>query len=351
MATMTEIRQDGVMDPGPRGKTQLHGVSFEELVSTMYVVCVGRGAADRQGLREQGYSDTEIDVSTTELVARGFLVQTDDVDTWGVVPPRESFPPYLETVERRIALTRAALPELDNQWRRAVGRGTLAALPDLDLLSSVPEVMERIVEMHRSARERLWWALDPSVVTRELLVKVIEDETLLAIAEGVDVRLVLDTAVLAEPWALDLMDRASSSGYAVRVGNGIPLGVVVCDDDSVLVDISAHDPDGYGSLALRRAPARQAVIRLFDAIWTLSTPFGPTGKVLEATGEEPVAPLDDRDTRVLALLSIGASDKVIARQIGASVRTVERRIRYLMDHLGAGTRFQAGVQAARRGWV
>ncbi|WP_192498673.1 helix-turn-helix transcriptional regulator [Ornithinimicrobium pratense] len=339
------------MNHDPRGDADLHGVAFEEFVSRMCVACIRLGTADRGRLRERGYSDAEIDLGTAELLARGFLAHSDEEDTWAVVPPRESFPQYLEIMEHRTALARASIPELDNQWRRAVGRGTRATLPDLDLLSSVPEVIERIEAMHRSARQRLWWALDASVVTRELLVRVAADERLLALADGVDVRLVLDTSVLNEPWALDRLERADAQGYSARVGNGVPFGVLVCDDESVLVDISAYDPDGYGSLALRRRPARQAVIRLFEAIWSLSTPFGPTSQVLEATGEEPVAPLDDRDTKVLALLSIGASDKVIARQIGSSVRTVERRIRYLTDHLGAATRFQAGVQAVRRGWV
>lgn len=61
--------------------------------------------------------------------------------------------------------------------------------------------------------------------------------------------------------------------------------------------------------------------------------------------------LDVRDTRILALLSDGRSDSTIARASGISLRTVERRVRSLMDRLGAKTRFQAGVQAARRGWI
>jgi len=58
-----------------------------------------------------------------------------------------------------------------------------------------------------------------------------------------------------------------------------------------------------------------------------------------------------RDQMILALLAAGAPDATIARQAGVSQRTVERRVRALMDQLGAGTRFQAGVQAARRGMI
>jgi Response regulator containing a CheY-like receiver domain and an HTH DNA-binding domain len=61
--------------------------------------------------------------------------------------------------------------------------------------------------------------------------------------------------------------------------------------------------------------------------------------------------LDRRDAHILTLLSDGRSDATIARQSGVSLRTVERRVHALMDRLGAKTRFQAGAQAARRGWI
>ncbi len=61
--------------------------------------------------------------------------------------------------------------------------------------------------------------------------------------------------------------------------------------------------------------------------------------------------LDRRDAHILTLLSDGRSDATIARQSGVSLRTVERRVHALMDKLGAKTRFQAGAQAARRGWI
>ena len=70
----------------------------------------------------------------------------------------------------------------------------------------------------------------------------------------------------------------------------------------------------------------------------------------EIAAEQEIA-LDRRDVDLLSLLSAGRSDSTIARLSGISLRTVERRVRSLMDRLGAKTRFQAGVQAARRGWI
>ena len=63
----------------------------------------------------------------------------------------------------------------------------------------------------------------------------------------------------------------------------------------------------------------------------------------------PLDVLSTRDQQLLALLAAGLTDQAIARKLGVALRTVERRVRRLMDGLGARTRFQAGLQAAARG--
>jgi DNA-binding CsgD family transcriptional regulator len=65
----------------------------------------------------------------------------------------------------------------------------------------------------------------------------------------------------------------------------------------------------------------------------------------------------DREPRLdlrrflLEQLAAGAHDEQIARKLGISLRTVRRRVAALMSELGADSRFQAGVEAARRGWI
>jgi DNA-binding NarL/FixJ family response regulator len=71
----------------------------------------------------------------------------------------------------------------------------------------------------------------------------------------------------------------------------------------------------------------------------------------------PVAELDRGaarpDLRRLLLLQLadGAKDEQIARTLGLSLRTVRRRIADLLIELGVDSRFQAGVEAVRRGWL
>ncbi|HEX6875106.1 MAG TPA: helix-turn-helix domain-containing protein, partial [Nocardioidaceae bacterium] len=68
---------------------------------------------------------------------------------------------------------------------------------------------------------------------------------------------------------------------------------------------------------------------------------------MEQGGEDP----DGQRRLLLHQLTRGAKDEQIARTLGVSLRTVRRRIAELMDELGADSRFQAGAEAVRRGWL
>jgi DNA-binding NarL/FixJ family response regulator len=48
------------------------------------------------------------------------------------------------------------------------------------------------------------------------------------------------------------------------------------------------------------------------------------------------------------MLAAGLKDDAVARQLGVSKRTLDRRVQELMRNLGAWTRFQAGWLAALR---
>lgn len=54
---------------------------------------------------------------------------------------------------------------------------------------------------------------------------------------------------------------------------------------------------------------------------------------------------------LLGVLSAGLTDDRAAERLHVSKRTFARRVADMMHLLNANTRFQAGVQAARRGWV
>lgn len=351
MLPLAVIRHTGPMDRWSSGR-ELRGEVYEEFVTGVFRRAVRLGRPTREALRDEGLDDADIDEGTAELVARGFLTTTDAPDVWEVVPPRQAVARYAEGAEYRMRVARAASGELEAAWRQAMGRAVTQAAPGLDLLNGIPDIVGRVLAMHLNARERMWLALDGSPAGRELLDRAAVDPAVLGVEAGVVHRLLLDTSLLAVPESGVVMAQVAAAGGSVRLANGLPFGVGVCDGTTALVDISSYDEDGVGSFETRQSPPVTAIAALVERMWLLAAPYEP---MVEAARRRELggssAPLDERDRSILALLATGASDQVIARRAEVSVRTVERRVRYLMEHLGAATRFQAGAQAVRRGWV
>jgi ATP/maltotriose-dependent transcriptional regulator MalT len=104
-------------------------------------------------------------------------------------------------------------------------------------------------------------------------------------------------------------------------------------------------PERWGGrercLIIRQEALIGALTALFDTWWedALAVPGLEAG---DSAGTRP------RDL-LLGQLARGARDDQIARALGLSLRTVRRRIATLFDELGVDSRFQAGVEAVRRG--
>src|SRR5215469_9321774 len=69
------------------------------------------------------------------------------------------------------------------------------------------------------------------------------------------------------------------------------------------------------------------------------------------TCHHPLDNLAPVDRELLRLLASGATHETAARRLDVSVRTTRRRIAALMKLLDASSPFQAGVEAAKRGWL
>jgi DNA-binding NarL/FixJ family response regulator len=101
---------------------------------------------------------------------------------------------------------------------------------------------------------------------------------------------------------------------------------------------------------VRRSRLCDALRELFEAHWAQAVPvFSGTGGTTTANEGHP--DLLPADRSLLHLLNAGLKDEAILRQLGISERTLRRRINELTARLGATSRFQAGAQAVRRGWL
>ncbi len=130
------------------------------------------------------------------------------------------------------------------------------------------------------------------------------------------------------------------AGQQSRTLPRVPMKMIIADDRRALIAVSTSD--GTRSLLVGRCGLIDDLRELFETLWSFATPIAGAS----STGG-PALRISRESRELLALLATGATDDTIARQLGLSARTVQRRVRGLEDMLGARTRFQAGIQAAR----
>jgi len=95
----------------------------------------------------------------------------------------------------------------------------------------------------------------------------------------------------------------------------------------------------------------EVLVALFTEVWERATPLrlGPSDDG-EAGHDRWTVPTPT-DRWMLSLLMTGLPDKAVASQLGMSLRTVQRRLRQLMDLTGSATRMQLGWYVARNDWL
>ncbi|HTJ66818.1 MAG TPA: helix-turn-helix domain-containing protein [Actinospica sp.] len=167
------------------------------------------------------------------------------------------------------------------------------------------------------------------------------------LARGVRVQTVLLESALPLPRMHGYVREVDDLGTEVRIAQTLPLRLILVDDVMAVVSMPpALLPDGeeVGAVVIRSVPLISVFRELFGYYWDTSAAF----RGLLPT-RDPEHSQRRRD--LLQMLASGLTDEVIARRLGVSERTVRRLVSELSDELEAASRFQAGVNAARLGWV
>jgi hypothetical protein len=143
--------------------------------------------------------------------------------------------------------------------------------------------------------------------------------------------------------APEIIRRRAEAGEHVRILAEVPTRLAILGSSAALISERFGVMDGR-RLVLRHHSMVAALTLMFEGLWekAMAVPGLDGQRSDDGAGGQRL---------LLSQLTGGAKDEQIARALGVSVRTVRRRVADLLAELGAGSRFQAGVEAVRRGWV
>lgn len=278
-------------------------------------------------------SDDEITASLHRLHHDGLVkVVNDSPPRYAAKVPPETAAAVLtrRNKRRRIAQCRIAPPLAPWDGGPAVLTG--------------PDEISRVVDgIQRTARREVLCVDKPPYAGNPM--NPVERERL---GGGIRYRVVYDRAALGVPGYLELVSELVDLGEQACVASGVPMKAMIFDRVAAVVPLQVRR-NVLGRALLVRDPALvTGLVRMFTDLWHSAVPFGPGGAPgAETTVDGPTV----EERQILALLAAGATDEVIGRQMNFSPRTAHRRVRDLTAKLGVETRFQAGVQAVRLGWL
>ncbi|WP_125772888.1 helix-turn-helix domain-containing protein [Antribacter gilvus] len=276
------------------------------------------------------------------LVAR----QSADGTRFQAAPPEIALGALLARRSDEIRVAHAELSRLEEEYRRA---SALRPVTDVvDVVRGADAVRQRITQLQLGAREQVDAFVRPPVVVMEAEENSAEDQ---AVARGVRYRVVAERSLLdTGKLTVAAATTAVLAGEELRIAATVPLKLVIIDRRLAYLPLStavdaASAPETVGALLIHQGALLDALIALFDAAWRDATPF-----VVPGAGPADLD-LDDQDLRILGLLLAGMTDQSVANQLDLSLRTVQRRVKVLMDLAGVSTRIQLGWAAARKGWL
>jgi DNA-binding CsgD family transcriptional regulator len=243
--------------------------------------------------------------------------------------------------EDELQSARLEVSRLMDQYRRASEPTGSSEL--LEVLSTPDAVGQYFQQLQQSVREEMLGMDRPPYPPGG---PVFNETELECLGRGVTYRALYDRSLLSMGYE-EPIGRYQAAGEQARVTTGLPTKLAIADRRVALLPLHREGLPANGAIVVHASPLLDSLVSLFELLWRRATPLA-LGRPVGPEGDDDDEAISELDRRLLSMLAAGMKDEAIARQLGVNVRTVVRRVARLMHELGADTRFQAGLQAARR---
>ncbi|AKN70370.1 erythropoiesis-stimulating protein [Streptomyces sp. PBH53] len=215
---------------------------------------------------------------------------------------------------------------------------------EIEKLYHLDEIRDRIRLLCAEVKEEVM-AFTPDGAQTAANMEAAKPQDAELLRRGVRMRTLYLDSLRNNPPTVAYANWLAEQGGQVRTVPSLPIRMLIMDRATALVPVT-RDDSSMGAVVLRGEGILAALCGLFESTWERATPLGSS-----KAQERDDRGLTPSEAEVLKLLAKGHTDETIAKRVGVSSRTVRRIAADLMDKMDARSRFQAGAQAALRGWI
>ncbi|WP_215450007.1 MULTISPECIES: LuxR family transcriptional regulator [unclassified Streptomyces] len=323
----------------------LGAIGLDETHESAYRALVAVGAADVPDLARRltlGEHDTER--ALRRLERHGLAAQSSArPGRWVAAPPGVALGALL--TQRRHELEKAELTAalLAEEYRASAAEPAAHDLVEVVIGSAA--IAQRFLQLQLGASEEVCAMVTGAPIAVSGPENNPAEEQ--ATGRGVGYRVVVERAVLDEDAGLTELSAALGREERVRVMDEVPTKLVIADRTLAMVPLTTHTAEP-AALVVHASGLLELLSGLFESVWRQALPLRlGSGRVTEDVPDAP----DDTDLEILSLLLAGMTDASVAKQLDLGLRTVQRRVKRLMELAGVTTRLQLGWHAYERAWV
>ncbi|MFJ3883159.1 helix-turn-helix domain-containing protein [Streptomyces sp. NPDC090077] len=261
---------------------------------------------------------------------------------WVAAPPGVALEALLTRQRDELERAETAAALLAREYRAEAAEPAVHDL--VEVVTGASAVARRFQQLRLGAREQVCALL----ADRPRGVSGPEDGTGdRAAVRGVEYRVVIQRELLTLPAGMREASSALARGQRIRVAATVPTKLLIADGTLAMVPLTARGAEP-AALVVHASGLLESLRGLFEAVWRESLPLrlGATGHPEEGDGGP-----DTIDLEILSLLLAGMTDASVAKHLELGLRTVQRRVKGLMELTGVTTRLQLGWHAYERGWV
>ncbi len=329
-------------------------VGLDEEEERVYLALLELGAADVRRLLSdgagpaaqagsgEGAADLALEKVLMRLEERGLVeVVVGEPARYRLIDPALALAEVLAAREHDLQRSRLLVDQIAARHRERATAGHGAPL--VEVVDDQAVAAQTVLDVYGRAEHEVLAMERPPYGEPNREPNPIELDLL---SRGVGHRVLYEHSAVDQPGRLADLVGGLAAGECARVLPRLPARLMVVDHRCAMLPARTGGLLTESLLVLREGALLDVVVELFEMTWRRAIPL----RVDERDAVGPDGP--NRDDRILlALMASGLTDQAIARHLGISERTVQRRIQRLCERLGAGTRFQAGLQAARERWL